>query len=69
MVVPKPQGGATAGWTDVGDGKMAAQMFRFLQRDINEGRIWYQHYGKTHKQDSFVFEVGNPTNFVHMMHN
>ncbi len=58
MVVPKPQHGATAGWTDVGNGNMAAQMFRFLQRDISEGRIWYRHTAKTYKPDFFIFEVG-----------
>ena len=57
VVVPMPQGGATEGWQDVGDGQMAAQMSRFLQRDVNEGRIWYQHGGNTSKSDFFMFEV------------
>ena len=61
MVVPMPEGGATEGWTDIGGGQMAAKMFRFLQRDINEGRIWYQHNGGTTNSDFFRFEVSSIT--------
>ena len=57
MVVPLPSGGSTEGWKDLHNGKMAATMFRFLQRDIDEGRIWYRHKGGKSKDDYFIFEV------------
>ena len=52
-----PDGGPTEGWDDIGGGQMGAKMFRFLQRDINEGRIWYRHHGGKENSDFFIFEV------------
>lgn len=57
MIVQQPSDGPGRGWEDVGNGKMSAKMFRFLQRDINEGRIWYQHMGASKDADFFTFEV------------
>lgn len=57
MIVQQPKDGPGRGWEDVGDGKMSAKMFRFLQRDIDEGRIWYQHMGASADADFFTFEV------------
>ncbi|XP_035826399.1 extracellular matrix protein FRAS1 [Aplysia californica] len=59
MVVPIPQDGPSSGWTDMGSGMMGARMFRFLQRDINEGRIYYKHNGDGFLSDSFTFEVAD----------
>lgn len=57
MIVHQPEDGPGRGWEDVGGGKMSAKMFRFLQRDIDEGRIWYQHMGASADDDFFTFEV------------
>ena len=57
MVVPMPDGGPTEGWDDIGGGQMGAKMFRFLQRDINEGRMWYRHHGGKENSDFILFEV------------
>ena len=57
MVVPVPSSGAGRGWEDMGDGHMAANMYRFMQRDIDEGRIWYKHKGSSSRSDFFKFEV------------
>ncbi|ESO99609.1 hypothetical protein LOTGIDRAFT_173674 [Lottia gigantea] len=62
MVVPIPVSGAGRGWRNLGDGTMAAKMYRFLQRDVNEGRIWYKHNGKQTKSDIFTFEVADMSN-------
>ena len=62
MIVQQPKDGPGRGWEDVGDGKMSAKMFRFLQRDIDEGRIWYQHMGASADADFFTFEV--KTHFI-----
>ncbi|XP_055954387.1 extracellular matrix organizing protein FRAS1-like [Patella vulgata] len=59
MVVPIPVTGAGRGWRNLGDGTMAARMYRFLQRDVNEGRIWYKHDGKNSQSDVFTFEVAD----------
>ena len=58
MIVPTPEGGPGRGWEDMGDGTMGAKMFRFLQRDIDEGRIYYKHQGSPiATTDIFTFEV------------
>jgi hypothetical protein len=68
LVVPTPAEGPGRGWEDEGDGTMAARMFRFLQRDIDEGRIFYKHHASTSgTSDVFTFEVFNSIqfNFIH----
>lgn len=57
MLVPIPSNGVGKGWQDMGDGQMAAKMFQFLQRDVNEGRIWYHHTGTKTSSDIITFEV------------
>jgi hypothetical protein len=57
MVVPIPPTGVGHGWEDLGDGNMAARMTRFLQRDIDEGRIWYKNKGSAALTDIIKFEV------------
>lgn len=57
MLVPVPPNGLGQGWEDMGNGKMSAKMFRFLQRDVNEGRIWYQNTGSKSTSDIVTFEV------------
>ena len=57
MVVPLPETGVYPGWEDMGDGTMATRMSRFLQRDINEGRIFYKHKGNAALTDTVTFEV------------
>ncbi|VDI42839.1 Hypothetical predicted protein [Mytilus galloprovincialis] len=57
MLVPVPPNGLGQGWKEMGSGKMAAKMFQFLQRDINEGRIWYQNTGSKSTSDVVTFEV------------
>ena len=57
MVVPIPPSGITHGWDDLGDGTMAARLTRFLQRDIDEGRIFYKNKGTAALTDFVRFEV------------
>lgn len=59
MVVPVPPGGVTPGWQIMKDGQMASPVFRFLQRDVEEGRIWYKNTAGKAGADSFRFEVSN----------
>ena len=60
MIVPIPSDGARQGWKDLGDGKMAAMMYRFMQQDVDEGRIWYKHSkGDKSNSDFFLFQVRN----------
>ncbi|XP_053388167.1 extracellular matrix organizing protein FRAS1-like isoform X2 [Mercenaria mercenaria] len=59
MVVPIPPSGVGHGWEDLGDGNMAARMTRFLQRDIDEGRIWYKNKGTAALTDIIRFEVAD----------
>jgi len=57
MVVPIPPSGVGSGWEDIGDGNMAQRPTRFLQRDIDEGRIWYRNKGNIALTDILRFEV------------
>lgn len=59
MIVPVPSDGPGRGWEDMGDGHMAAKMFRFMQRDITEGRMWYRHKGQASDSDMFRFDVAD----------
>ena len=62
MMVPTPEDGPGRGWEDMGDGTMGARMVRFLQRDINEGRIYYKHHAASvGNGDEFTFEVKTHT--------
>ncbi|XP_052791092.1 extracellular matrix organizing protein FRAS1-like isoform X2 [Mya arenaria] len=59
MVVPIPPSGVGNGWDDIGEGYMAARLTRFLQRDIDEGRIWYKNRGTAAFTDFIRFEVAD----------
>ncbi|KAH3869870.1 hypothetical protein DPMN_033043, partial [Dreissena polymorpha] len=59
MVVPIPPSGITHGWDDLGDGNMAARLTRFLQRDIDEGRIFYKNKGTAALTDFVRFEIAD----------
>ena len=56
-MVPIPAAGVGDGWEDLGDGNMAARMSRFLQRDIDEGRIFYKNKGRAALTGIVKFEV------------
>lgn len=64
MVVPIPPSGVGSGWEDLGNGNMAARMTRFLQRDIDEGRIWYKNKGTAALTDIITFEVSMDLSLV-----
>ena len=57
MMVPVPPNGVASGWVDLGNGNMGAPMTRFLQRDIDEGRIWYKNKGTAALTEIIKFEV------------
>ena len=57
MVVPIPSTGVGRGWQELEDGLMAAKMYRFLQRDIDEERIYYRNLHTGTTSDVFTFEV------------
>eukprot|EP00057_Strongylocentrotus_purpuratus_P020371 XP_011674845.1 PREDICTED: extracellular matrix protein FRAS1-like [Strongylocentrotus purpuratus] len=59
MVVPVTQGGVADGWTDLGNGVMERRMMTFLQRDIDQGYIYYKNSGAEAFSDFFMFEVSD----------
>ena len=69
MVVPLPETGVYPGWDDMGDGTMATRMSRFLQRDINEGRIFYKNKGSAALTDIVMFEVGLFVKLLRILYN
>ncbi|KAK7498552.1 hypothetical protein BaRGS_00010212, partial [Batillaria attramentaria] len=70
MIVPTPAGGPGRGWEDMGEGSMGAKMFRFLQRDIDEGRIYYKHQGApVSEDDMFMFEVADMASPANILQN
>ena len=57
MVVAIPDEGLPEGWEDLGNGLMSKRLMRFKQADIDEGRIYYKHFGQESTADYFMFEV------------
>ena len=59
MMVPVPAEGPGWGWDDLGDGMMSARLYRFMQRDIDQGRIYYRSSPKlvSAVSDDITFEV------------
>lgn len=58
MVVPVPEEGVHRRWELMSGGTMGVKTFRFMQKDINEGRIFYKHQGLHQEDDDFfTFEV------------
>ena len=45
------------GWQILDKNQMSIHLLRFLQRDIDEGRIWYKHRGGDKPLDKIHFEV------------
>ena len=62
MVVAIPEDGLGEGWQDLGNGLMSKRLMRFRQRDIDEGRVYYKHFGMEGTSDYFMFEVGSHNN-------
>lgn len=47
------------GWQMMEKNQMSIHLVRFLQRDIDEGRIWYKHNGGENTLDRIYFEVAD----------
>ncbi|GFO33129.1 extracellular matrix protein fras1 [Plakobranchus ocellatus] len=72
MMVPIPADGPGQGWRDQGDGMMSARLYRFMQRDIDQGRIYYRSlmdptHGHADKlSDSLTFEISDTASPAHI---
>ncbi|GFR80617.1 extracellular matrix protein FRAS1 [Elysia marginata] len=69
MMVPIPAEGAGQGWRNLGDGMMSARLYRFTQRDIDQGRIYYRSSPSltSSVSDDVTFEVADSSMPAHSL--
>ncbi|XP_066568203.1 extracellular matrix organizing protein FRAS1 isoform X2 [Amia ocellicauda] len=59
LLVPMPADGPADGWQLLPDGRAATPTTSFTQQDVNEGIVWYRHFGSGSQKDTFQFQVSN----------
>ncbi|KAF7657674.1 hypothetical protein LDENG_00023830, partial [Lucifuga dentata] len=72
VLVSMPADGPAEGWRPLlADDQGFTPTSSFTQQDINDGTVWYRHYGKATNSDSFQFQVSGaerrtPCFFLHL---
>ncbi|KAM6954491.1 extracellular matrix organizing protein FRAS1 [Aplochiton taeniatus] len=59
VLVPMPADGPSEAWQPSPGDRTSTPTSSFTQQDINEGTVWYRHYGNDQHSDSFLFQVSN----------
>uniref|UniRef100_A0A8C7MVD0 Fraser extracellular matrix complex subunit 1 n=1 Tax=Oncorhynchus kisutch TaxID=8019 RepID=A0A8C7MVD0_ONCKI len=59
LLVPMPADGPLEGWHPSPDDRSSTPTSSFTQQDVNEGTVWYKHFGTTGmtEGDTFLFQV------------
>ncbi|TMS03411.1 Extracellular matrix protein FRAS1 [Larimichthys crocea] len=58
VLVSMPADGPTEGWRpSLTDGRGFTSTTSFTQQDVNDGTVWYRHFGRGTNSDSFQFQV------------
>uniref|UniRef100_A0A8B9RD46 Fraser extracellular matrix complex subunit 1 n=1 Tax=Astyanax mexicanus TaxID=7994 RepID=A0A8B9RD46_ASTMX len=57
VFVPMPADGPIEAWQAFPENRDTTPTTTFTQQDINEGTVWYRHYGKSTQRDTFQFQV------------
>uniref|UniRef100_A0A8C8RJR6 VWFC domain-containing protein n=1 Tax=Pelusios castaneus TaxID=367368 RepID=A0A8C8RJR6_9SAUR len=50
---------ADESWQRLPDGRAVTPTTSFTQQDVNEGIVWYRHFGSQTESDSFYFQVSS----------
>ncbi|XP_042580368.1 extracellular matrix organizing protein FRAS1-like [Cyprinus carpio] len=59
VLVSMPADGPVEAWQSFPDGQDTTPTSSFTQQDVNEGTVWYRHYGSTTQKDTFQFQVSS----------
>uniref|UniRef100_A0A8C7J2L3 Fraser extracellular matrix complex subunit 1 n=1 Tax=Oncorhynchus kisutch TaxID=8019 RepID=A0A8C7J2L3_ONCKI len=61
LLVPMPADGPLEGWHPSPDDRSSTPTSSFTQQDVNEGTVWYKHFGTTGmtEGDTFLFQVSS----------
>uniref|UniRef100_A0A4W4DQF0 VWFC domain-containing protein n=1 Tax=Electrophorus electricus TaxID=8005 RepID=A0A4W4DQF0_ELEEL len=57
VLVPMPADGPVEDWQASPLGRDSTPTSTFTQQDVNEGTVWYRHYGRGTERDRFQFQV------------
>ncbi|XP_015220286.2 extracellular matrix organizing protein FRAS1 [Lepisosteus oculatus] len=57
LLVPMPADGPADGWQHLPDGRVATTTTSFTQQDINEGIVWYRHFGSGSQEDNLQLQI------------
>ncbi|XP_035385518.1 extracellular matrix protein FRAS1 isoform X2 [Electrophorus electricus] len=59
VLVPMPADGPVEDWQASPLGRDSTPTSTFTQQDVNEGTVWYRHYGRGTERDRFQFQVSS----------
>ncbi|XP_017560623.2 extracellular matrix protein FRAS1 [Pygocentrus nattereri] len=59
VFVPMPADGPVEAWQAFPEDRDTTPTTTFTQQDVNEGTVWYRHYGKSTQRDTFQFQVSS----------
>uniref|UniRef100_A0A673X419 Fraser extracellular matrix complex subunit 1 n=1 Tax=Salmo trutta TaxID=8032 RepID=A0A673X419_SALTR len=61
LLVPMPADGPLEGWQPSPDDRSSTPTSSFTQQDVNEGTVWYKHFGTAGltEGDTFLFQVSS----------
>uniref|UniRef100_A0A8C1C520 Fraser extracellular matrix complex subunit 1 n=1 Tax=Cyprinus carpio carpio TaxID=630221 RepID=A0A8C1C520_CYPCA len=59
VLVSMPADGPVEAWQSFPDAQNTTPTSSFTQQDVNEGTVWYRHYGSGSQRDTFQFQVSS----------
>lgn len=60
VLVSMPADSPPEGWRpSLADARHFTSTTSFTQQDVNDGTVWYRHFGSGYESDSFRFQVGD----------
>lgn len=59
VLVSMAADGPVEAWQAFPEGRDTTPASSFTQQDVNEGTVWYRHYGRGTQRDTFQFQVTN----------
>ncbi|KAM9446229.1 extracellular matrix organizing protein FRAS1 [Clarias gariepinus] len=57
VLVPMAADGPVEAWQTFPESRDTTPTSSFTQQDVNEGTVWYRHYGRGTQRDTFQFQV------------
>uniref|UniRef100_A0A8C1C586 Fraser extracellular matrix complex subunit 1 n=1 Tax=Cyprinus carpio carpio TaxID=630221 RepID=A0A8C1C586_CYPCA len=66
VLVSMPADGPVEAWQSFPDAQNTTPTSSFTQQDVNEGTVWYRHYGSGSQRDTFQFQVRHTNTSMEM---